>query len=252
MKPRGLAGVLPCMIALRFTRFRGLLLGSLLAATAALHGADGGFAATLSADQQAAAGLTTLSPVEQLTLDQLVAGELSSVRRADATELTGSFISRRTEAERQAAGLARLSAPQIEKLNEFVAAALAAHPRPKERPRLKDSDVLAAKPIEIHGEVTVGYGWGGGGTVRYGSLMLNYYDPNSRVGISIGVAQANGSGLYGFYPGYYGYGGYYDASPFLSDTPYRDLLARDDFSYSNGQSFRSGYGDFSGRGWRRH
>jgi hypothetical protein len=230
-----------------------VLLGSLLAPATVLRAGEGGFAATLSAEQQSAAGLAALSPVERVVLDQLVAGELSTLRRGDGTEPEGSFVSRRTEPERKSAGLDRLNEAQLEKLNEYVASVLAARPKPKERPRLKEADILAARERpQIHGSVTVGYGWGGRGRDMWAeSLWLDYYDPDGRFAIGIGLSNANGRGFYGNYPDYYGYGGryYYDAMPVYATAPvfpdaaYRG--ARGDFNFGEGLSFCGGRGDYS-------
>lgn len=229
-----------------------LSLGGLIAPTATLH-ADGGFTATLSAEKQANAGGPTLSPVERIILDQLVAGELAALRQGDGRELEGSFVGRRTEAERKAAGLDRLTEAQLTKLNESVASLLTARPKPKERPRLKESEVLAAaKKNEIHGSVTVAYGWGRGGRDMWAeSLWLDYYDPESRVGISIGLSNFNG--YYGYYPDYYGYNGgrYYALAPVSFDAFYRGG-PRGDFNFGEGRTF-CGDGSFLGRdGGHRH
>jgi hypothetical protein len=228
------------------------LVACLLATVPSLHAAEGGFAATLSLDKRAVAGLTALSPVEQLTLDQLVAGELASARRPDAAELAGTFVSRRTEAERKAAGLDRLTGVQLEKLNEYVAAALAARPKPKERPRLKESDVLAAarERNQVHGSVSVAYGWGGGRDLWAETLWLEYYDPESRVGLGVGLTNLNGSGYYGYYPDYYGYGGgYYRSLPVAFEPSFRGG-PRGNYNFGEGQSFRGGCGGLAGG--RRH
>jgi len=257
MKPRSLAAVTLPMHPTRprrSTPWRTAFLGGWLALAVTLHAGQGGFTATLSAEQQTAAGLPTLSPVELITLDQLVAGELAAVRRAGAPELTGSFVSRRSDAEIKAAGLDRLAFEQLEKLNEFVAAALAAHPKPKERPRLKDSDVLApvAEKNQIHGSVTVGYGWGGGQSMWGESLWLQYYDPDNRFGIGVGLSNFNGNGYFGYGPDYPNEGRYYAPGPVSFDAGNRDGGPRGDFSPGDGQSFRGGWGggrslDFGGR-----
>lgn len=195
-----------------FTR-RGLhlLAGWLLLAAGLLRAADGGFTATLSVEQRTAAGVTTLTEDERTALDQLVADDLAFARRENLTDLGGTFVARRTEAARKQAGLDRLTPEQLARLNELVADAIAARPTPKERPRLKESDILGVKHRgEIHGSVTVAYGWGRGGReYRAGSLWLDYQDPDGRFGLGVGLSTSEGDGFHGYYPGYYYPGGYY-------------------------------------------
>ncbi len=200
-----------------------VLAGWLMLATGALRAAEGGFTATLTAEQKTAAGVTTLTADERAALDQLVADDVAFARRENLTDLGSTFVARRTEADRKQAGLDRLSPEHLAKLNELVAAAIAARPTPKERPRLKESDVLSAKRRgEIHGSVTVAYGWGRGGReYRAGTLWLNYQDPDGRFGLGVGISTSDGDGFYGYYPGYYYPGGYYaDFYPGYYDTRY--------------------------------
>ena len=224
-----------------------LMLFALLAVLAPSLRAEGGFVATLSSDAQADAGLTGLSAAERAVLDQLVAQDVASAREQNITEFSSGFISRLTGEERTAAGLDRLTPTQLTRLNDLVAAALAARPRPKERPRLKESEVLtAARQPEIHGSITLAYGWGGGGTFRGESLWLDYYDPENHFGLSVGLNNFTGPGYYGGYPNDYGYGPrYYNAAPFTYDTS-----DRDDFLRGDGQSFSRGSSSWGGR--RRH
>lgn len=241
-----------------------LLAGAMLFTTGLLRAAEGGFTATLATEHRAAAGLTSLSDDARQALDQLVADDLAFVRREGLTELDGTFVSRRAEAERKSAGLDRLTPEQLTKLNELVAAALAARPQPKERPRLKDSDVLGAKRRgEVHGSVTVGYGWGGGGrNSRMASLQLNYQDPEGRYGIGVGITTFDGDGFWGYYPGYYSRGfypdtfGYYDAGYYAAPRVYLGVTERDDYRGGFGPD-ESTYlhgnrnGGFGGRGGGR-
>ena len=224
------------------------LAGSLLFFLANLSAASGGFVGTLSGNEQAAAGLPALSAGERAALDGLVAAELAEVRQGEPHPPAGTFISRRTAAERTAAGLDRLTAPEQARLNEMVAAALAVRPKPKERPRLKDDDVISAerKP-EIHGSVSFTYGWGGGGTFRAGSLWVDYFDPVSGLGVGIGLASISGDGFYGYYPDYYG-ARYGTAAPGYLDASYRGP-ARDEYFPGSAASLRGGWDPF-GRGRR--
>lgn len=243
-----------------------LLAGWLMLATGSLRAAEGGFTATLSLEQKTAAGVTTLTADERTALDQLVADDLAFARRENLTDLGGTFVARRTEADRKQAGLDRLSPEHLAKLNELVAAALAARPTPKERPRLKESDVLNAKRRgEVHGSVTVMYGWGRGGReYRAGSLWLDYQDPDGRFGLGVGISTFDGDGFYGYYPGYYYpgiyyadyYPGYYDPWYYPARRMYIDASYPADFrgGFLNGDgSYLRGprSGGFDGHGGRR-
>ena len=229
------------------------LLGCLLPALTPLRAGEGGFTATLSAEQKTAAGLDVLTPAELAGLDRIVADEVGLARQQNIGEFSENFVARRSTGERQLAGLDRLTAEQQAKINEFVAAALAARPKPKERPRIKDSEVLVpARPAEIHGSVTLSYGWGGGRSFRGESLWLDYYDPESRVGIGVGIANYSG-GFAGYYPDDYGSGYYYGNSPFLVNPPGREYQRGDFGSSPASYSFcpPAGGGEMS-RDFRRH
>lgn len=244
-----------------------LLAGWLTLVTGSLRAAEGGFTATLSLEQRTAAGVTTLTADERTALDQLVADDLAFARRENLTDLGGTFVARRTEAARKQAGLDRLAPEQLAKLNELVAAALAARPTPKERPRLKENDVLSAKRRgEIHGSVTVMYGWGRGGRdYRAGTLWLDYQDPDGRFGLGLGISTSDGDGFYGYYPGYYYPGGYHaDYYPGYYDTRYYTYTAprvyldassradgRDDFFRGDGSYLRGPRSGGHGGGRRR-
>ncbi len=179
----------------------GLLLLAGLLLAGALRATEGGFSATLSTGQKDAAGFAALSAAELTILDQLVADDLAYARRENLPVLDGTFAARQTEAERQAAGLDRLTTEQLARLNELVAAAITARPMPKERPRLKDSDVFVKNKPEVHGSVTFGYGWSRGGSARFGSFYTEYYDPATRLSLGVGVSTFNGSGYWGGGPG---------------------------------------------------
>ncbi len=244
-----------------------LLAGLLLAGSLPAAEAAGGFSATLSSEQKTTAGLTTLTAEERSVLDQLVADDLADARHENLSALDGTFVARQTEAGRKAAGLDRLTPAQLAKLNELVAAAITAHPTPKERPRLKDSDVLVKNRAEIHGSVTVAYGWGAGGrSMRAGSLWLDYYDPESRLGLSVGLSTASGGGFGGYYPDYYagyGYGPGYFSDPGVYfpttsraylDASYRGENFGAEAFAGDGACFRPGSaGGLGGHsGWRHH
>lgn len=185
----------------------GLVFAAALAFAPLACAADGagGFAATLSSEQQTAAGLTRLSADEQTTLNTLVAREVSLARQGNVKAFAGTFSSRRKPAERAAAGLDRLSVDELEQLDRLVANAIAAGPAQPAMPRrLKPSDVARNDRLEIHGEVTLAYGWGRGGRdMRAGSLYTEIYDKETGVTLGLGYSQFSGDGWWRYDDPYY-------------------------------------------------
>lgn len=175
-----------------------------LAAEATSSSPTSGFILTLSTQEQLDAGLGKLSAEQQVALNNLVAREVGLARENGLTGFAGTFLSRRTDEEKARAGLDRLTDAERKRLDDLVANALAARVAgPRNRPRLKDSDINGpARKTEVHGSVSVGYGWGRGGEVRTGSVYVHTYDPDTGVGIGVGVSTASGNGLWGW-PGYY-------------------------------------------------
>ncbi len=243
------------MIPFRVIRSAVLLSGLLAVLAAPLHAAGGGFTATLSADQKAAAGLDTLGAAEVSALDRLVAGDLALARDAAGEKPAGSFTTRLNEAERKAAGLDRLTAAQAAKLDEYVDAALSARPAPKPRPRLKDGDVLSETGrLQVHGGVSMTYGTGGGRSFRGASTWVSYYDPVTGLGLGLSYSRYSGDGLYGGYPYYYD-AGWYDSPVYYGGSP-RMIMAESTVSRpqvrtsgfrGDGGSLRASAGD---RAWR--
>lgn len=166
-----------------------------LSATAAPEPA---FIASLAPATASALGLDRLTAAERDALDALVARDVASARQGGVTAFRGTFSGRRAPAERMQAGLAKLSADELARLDEHVAAALAQRPllvaRPPRPADTEGIDVSAALKPELHGRVTLGYGWGSGGSYRFGSVETTYYDPASRVTLGVGLAAVSGRG----------------------------------------------------------
>ncbi|HEY8995255.1 MAG TPA: hypothetical protein VIM71_11375 [Lacunisphaera sp.] len=203
------------MIPLRVIRSGMLLAGLVLALGAPLRAATGGFMATLSQEEQAAAGLTTLTALELAALDELVAGDLARARQLKTSALPGTLGTRHPGEKIAEAGLDRLTPEQLAKLNALVDEAVYNRPQPKDRPRLRDSDVLSEQGrLQVHGGMSFTYGWAGGGrNFRETSAWVSYYDPVTGLGLGFGFSNFTGDALYGYYPGDYYYDrGYYPAS----------------------------------------
>lgn len=178
----------------------GLVLTAALLAVAPLPAAEGGFTATLTSAQQSAAGLTRLSAEEQIALNTLVAREVTLARQGNVKAFAGTFSSRRRPEERTAAGLDRLSASEIETLDQCVAAAIAAGPVPPTAPqKLQDKDVARKDRLEVHGTVSLAYGWGSGGReMRAGSLYTTIHDRETGTTLGLGLSRISGDGWWGY------------------------------------------------------
>ncbi|MFI5337782.1 MAG: hypothetical protein ACHQ5A_13425 [Opitutales bacterium] len=190
------------------------VLAALALSAAGLRAAERGFITTLSAEQQAAAGLTRLSAGEQTALNALVAREVAFARQGNVRAFAGTFVSRRKPAERTEAGLDRLTSAEQARLNDAVAAAIAAGPVLPEPRELTKSDVTNGQRLQVHGSISFTYGWGGGGSFRAGSLYTDIYDPVTGTELGIGLSESSGNGWWGWDSGYDGY------DPYRFDRPW--------------------------------
>jgi len=178
-----------------------MALGSgLLLPTSTASAEEALFSVRLHANEFVEIGLTTLSQEELTALNQLVAREVASARQGGVTAFRGTFLSRRTPAERTAAGLDKLTPAGQDRLDQAVATALAVRHAATTvgvapAADVGGIDVRSALKPEVHGSVTLGYGWGRGGSYRFGSVDTWYYDPESRITIGLGVGTVRGSGL---------------------------------------------------------
>ncbi len=90
---------------------------------------------------------------------------------------------------------------------------------PKERPRLKDNEVVSLKRrLEVHGGMSFTYGWASGGrNFKEAGAWVSYFDPESGLGMAVGFSRLSGDVpySYGYYPyAYNSYdrlGGFYNA-----------------------------------------
>jgi hypothetical protein len=189
-----------------------LLTGAAITLSAAAETASSarpasGFTTTLSEEAQAGTGLNKLSVDERAAINELVAHEISLARQGHVTGFAGTFVSRRTPEERKRAGLGRLTGQEQTKLNELVAATLAAGgSSTSASTRLKRTDLATRDRLQVHGEFSFTYGWGGGGTFRGGSLYTTVSDPQSGISLGVGHSQYSGNGWWWddyCYPRYY-------------------------------------------------
>jgi hypothetical protein len=186
------------------------LAGLFALAASSLAAAEAGFSTTLPPGLRTATGLDRLTADERTILDMLVASDLAQARQLRLTALADTFSSRHAG---QGTGLERLEAGEVAALDEQVADLIATQPLPKERPRLRDDQVVSLKSrLQVHGGMSFTYGWASGGRdFRVVSGWVSYFDPATGIGLEIGVSRASGDLPYYYYPGWYrAYPGYAD------------------------------------------
>lgn len=204
------------------------LAGLLVLAASSLVAADTGFSTTLSPGLRTATGLDRLSAEERAILDMLVASDLAQARQLRLPALADTFSSRHAG---QGTGIERLEADEVAVLDEHVADLIAAQPLPKDRPRLRDDQVVSLeRRLQVHGGVSFTYGWASGGRdFRAASGWVSYFDPVTGIGIEIGVSQASGDLPYYYYPGWYrAYPSYAEQWPYGFSSRSGSLYSVDD------------------------
>ncbi len=180
---------------MRLTRLASLFTLLALLGVASALAQTGGFSATLTAAQRTATGLDRLTEPERTALNGFIAAEVSLARQGNVRAFAGTFSGRRSAAEKTAAGLDRLTAEELAALDALVAQAIAAGPvQPTVPQKLNPKDVTKTDRLEVHGEVSLAYGWSRHGDYRAGSLYTTIYDPVTGVALGIGIAQSYGDG----------------------------------------------------------
>lgn len=193
-----------------FRFFLPLALG-LLAAFAAPAGRaedDVRFTATLTPAQRERAGLNQLTADNIAVIDGLVRQDRAASKFVNNNIDHTRFSSRRTARERDIAGLDRLSPAQLTELDNLTGQRIAGTvivPNATVT-HLAGTGVkpgATSHPAVIHGEIGFTYGWGQGGTMSGGDIVLTYDDPAGRYAVLFGYAEYHGKGLAPcFYPGY--------------------------------------------------
>lgn len=185
------------------------LLLTLTIATGRAAVSDTRFSATLTPAQRAELGFTQLTDDNIAVIDGLVRqDEAASKFKHNAVDGTR-FSQRRTAHERDLAGLDRLTAAQLAWLDELVVRqiygpVLSAASSSGSSPGPAEKTVAPKLPLEIHGQISYTYGWGKGGNVQGGDIMLYYDDPDHRYSVLVAYSEYHGKGLFpGYYPGYF-------------------------------------------------
>jgi hypothetical protein len=172
----------------------GLLLGGALQAAPG----DLRFSRALSGADFTAAGMGKLSTDQLASLDALVRREVGrTLAGAPGAGLFSArpFSGRLVPAERQAAGLDRLTAPELARLDRCVAALgppdAALVTGPLGSPEAPVEIEIARRAPEIHGSVMLELGAGSGGySERSAGFELNYFDPDRGFGVAVGMTES--------------------------------------------------------------
>jgi hypothetical protein len=193
--------------AFRILPLLALGLAGAVAAPVSRGGDDVRFSATLSPGRRELAGLNQLTADNVAVIDGLVRqDEAASKFKHNQVDDTR-FSQRRTARERDLAGLDRLTPAQLTQLDSFVGERIAGTAAPPGAAigSVTSSAVkpgVSRAPLDIHGEISVTYGWGKGGSVTGGSVILDYDDPAERYSVLFGYAEYRGKGLLPcYYPG---------------------------------------------------
>ncbi len=177
---------------------------ALLTGTAAVAADDARFSTSLSTDQRAETGLALLTEDNIAVIDALVRQDETTLQRRGTHAAFGSFSQRRSEHERGIAGLARLNPAQIARLDALIAArtspALPLFSAESGYRTAVTRPVAQKTGLEIHGSVTLSYGWSKTGSVRGGEMVVNIHDPaHPNFSLTISYAQYRGKGMLPYY-----------------------------------------------------
>lgn len=170
------------------------------------------FSASLTDENKNLIGLAKLTPEQIASLDAQVAREISVARQGDTPAFSTPFTKRRTPQQRKAAGLDQLMTPELKRLDSLVAHAVANRPAPA-APLITKPHVstppgdgwveVTPKKLEVHGEVTLAYMWGSGGTSGYGaSMATTVSDPDDKYAVTLVLSQFHFKGplAWNYYP----------------------------------------------------
>jgi hypothetical protein len=175
-----------------------------LAGVARAAGEDVRFSHSVSPADRAAMGLDRLNSDQLAILDALVRRDATSRldSETEAAKAPGRFSTRLSAGERTNTGLAGFTPEQLAKLDAAVekhgtvdlARALLAPPVFVDHRSAARPDRKAQKGLDVHGSVSLSYGWGKGYNVKSGSMIVNMSDPAQRYSITLGYGETHVSG----------------------------------------------------------
>jgi hypothetical protein len=171
-------------------------------AKAAAASDDGRFSDTLSDSQRAETGLTQLTADNIAVIDALVRQDIATLKRRGSLGSFGEFSQRRSEHEREIAGIARLTPAQLARLDGLAGIRIsppapmtvADAKSPKAAPGVMLKPAERPYALEVHGSMSLTYGWSKGGSTRGGEMMISLQDPARRFAINIGYSEYHDKG----------------------------------------------------------
>jgi hypothetical protein len=164
------------------------------------------FSSTLTATQRTEAGFAKLSDDNIAVIDALVRSDEAAMKRQSNLVRSGNFSQRRSAHEMEITALAKLSVEQRNRLDELIAQrSAAAIPQltaevgapPVARHLMERNPRVAG--LELHGSVSLAYGWSKEGSVRGGEMVVTATDPSHRLAITVGYSEYRGKGFAPYY-----------------------------------------------------
>jgi hypothetical protein len=184
------------------------------------------FSATLSESQRAETGLSLLTEDNVAVIDALVRQDQATLKRRGSLASFGSFSQRRSEHEREIAGFSLLTPAQLARLDGLAGMRITPPPAAMitaEGGRRSPVAGMLIKPVfspyalEVHGSMSLTYGWSKAGSIRGGEMLIDLQDPAHRFSVQIGYSEFHGNG----------YGPIYD--PLDETYRYRSTIRNDPF-----------------------
>ncbi|MEO7412639.1 MAG: hypothetical protein ABIZ81_04720 [Opitutaceae bacterium] len=180
-----------------------LLSAAFLAVPADAASDDVRFSATLSDAQRAETGLAQLTEDNIAVIDALVRQDEATLKRRGSLGSFGAFSQRRSENEKEIAGFSRLTPAQLERLDGLTGIRISPPPPMlvSETKTRKATPGVLVRPVErpyaleVHGSVSLTYGWSKAGSTRGGEMVVNLQDPAHRFSLSVGYSEYRGKGL---------------------------------------------------------
>jgi len=161
----------------------------------------------LRPEQWTETGLNQLTSDNIAVIDALVRADKAASEYRHNNVRSTRFSQRRNEHERTISGLYLLTTAQIQRLDDLVAVRIIPPTAQLEAsipsPRLTVEPVMAgARPPEIHGQFSLTYGWGKGGSTRGADATMVYDDPAHHFSLLFNYSDYRGKGYYPLiYPG---------------------------------------------------